>query len=118
MKNAGFSKGGIVDLVRQTGEDGIALVKRKEGIFTPEQTSAIMKLANVAPKLNLPDFNRNIPIKNGTTPMSVNIDNRVTVEGVATDQIVKDFEKVAQKQAENTVAKINSLAYSKGVRRR
>ena len=118
LKNAGFSKGGIVDLVRQTGEDGIALVKRKEGIFTPEQTSAIMKLANVAPKLNLPDFNRNIPIKNGTTPMSVNIDNRVTVEGVATDQIVKDFEKVAQKQAENTVAKINSLAYSKGVRRR
>ena len=50
--------------------------------------------------------------------MAVNIDNRVTVERVATDQIVKDFEKVAQKQAENTVAKINSLAYSKGVRRR
>ena len=121
FSSVGFSTGGLINanrILKDSGEDGFALVKNGEYILSKEQTQAFLKLANVAPKLNLPDFNRNIPIKNGTTPMAVNIDNRVTVEGVATDQIVKDFEKVAQKQAENTVAKINSLAYSKGVRRR
>ena len=46
-----------------------------------------------------------------------NIDNRVTVEGVATDKIVKDFENVATKQAEKVVSKINNITYAKGVRR-
>ena len=70
--------------------------------------------------MNYPTYKSYIPdFQPRNTPSIVyNIDNSTTVEGVATDKIVKDMENVATKQAENVVAKINSMAYAKGVRRR
>ena len=76
-------------------------------------------MANMIPKLNLPQIDKNLPLINrNATPMNINIDSSITVEGVATNEIVKDMERVATKQAENVVAKINSMSYAKGVRRR
>ena len=70
------------------------------------------------PQFSYPQIDRNIPIANRTpTVVNNNFDNRVTVEGVATDKIVKDFENVATKQAEKVVSKINNITYAKGVRR-
>lgn len=107
------------DVLRKTGEDGIALVKHGESIFTKEQTDSLMKLVNMTPDNMLSYMNRNIPkpIPN-RMPVNINIDSSVNVEGVATDKIVKDFEGIAKKQAENVVGRINSMAYAKGVRRR
>ena len=117
----GFSTGGLVDtntILKKSGEDAFALVRNGEYILNSEQTKAFLKLADVAPKFSIPDVNKNIPIRNNNiAPMAVNIDNRVTVEGVATDKIVKDFENVATKQAEKVVSKINNITYAKGVRR-
>ena len=123
VKVAGFSSGGVIDakhLIRQTGEDGIALVKHEEAVLTKPEWQSIRDLGIALTNLNQQIYKPYIPefqTRNAQSPV-YNIDNSITVEGVATDKIVKDFEKVAQKQAENTVAKINSLAYSKGVRRR
>ena len=130
----GYAKGGLIDLnnaIRLSGEDGVALVKNGEYILSQKQTDGFLKLAEHAPQLaeslkNMPtpqwnfpnmDVYRNLAIANRTPSPVYNIDNRVTVEGVATDKIVKDFEGVAKKQAENVVAKINNRAYAKGVRR-
>ena len=60
---------------------------------------------------------KNIPIGRTSQSPTYQIDNRTIVEGVATDQIVKQMEGVAQKQAENVVRKINQATYAKGVRR-
>lgn len=134
FSNIGFSTGGLVDaseLIKKSGEDGIALVKNGEYILSQKQTDGFLKLSEYAPQLaeslkNMPmpqwnspnlDIYRNLPIVDRTPSVVNNFDNRVTVEGVATDKIVKDFENVATKQAENVVAKINSMTYAKGVRR-
>lgn len=133
LKNIGYSTGGLIsidDAIRYSGEDGIALVKNGEYILSQKQTDGFLKLAEHAPQLaeslknmtlsqlSYPQIDRNIPIAN-RTPTVVNntFDNRVTVEGVATDKIVKDFENVATKQAERVVSKINNITYAKGVRR-
>ena len=71
----------------------------------------------VAPKFNIPEINTNIPKANSLSPV-YNIDNRITVEGIATDKIVNDMANVAKKQAENVVAKISGKAYAKGVRKK
>ena len=133
LKNIGYSTGGFVsikDAVRYSGEDGLALVKNDEYILSPKQTDGFLTLAEYAPQLaetlkNMPtpqwnfpnmDVYRNIPIADREPSVVNNIDNRVTVEGVATDKIVKDFENVATKQAEKVVSKINNITYAKGVR--
>ena len=133
LKAAGFSSGGFVnikDAIRYSGEDGLALVKNDEYILSPKETDGFLTLAENAPQLaeslrnmalpqfSYPQIDRNIPIANRTpTVVNNNFDNRVTVEGVATDKIVKDFENVATKQAEKVVSKINNITYAKGVRR-
>lgn len=55
LKKASFSKGGYVEfdrtMVNQTGEHGIALVRRGEGIFTPDETNAMKSLVHGLPTL-------------------------------------------------------------------
>ena len=114
-----FNEGGILtDLVKLSGEDGIGFLKRGESVLSKEQTQAILNLAPVVPQINtIMDNLKNIPIGRTSQSPTYQIDNRTIVEGVATDQIVKQMEGVAQKQAENVVRKINQATYTKGVRR-
>lgn len=114
-----FNEGGILtDLVKLSGEDGIGFLKRGESVLSKEQTQAILNLAPVVPQINtIMDNLKNIPIGRTSQSPTYQIDNRTIVEGVATDQIVKQMEGVAQKQAENVVRKINQATYAKGVRR-
>ncbi len=44
--------------------------------------------------------------------------NKTIVEGVATNEIVKDMANVAKQQAENVIKNINRASYAKGVRKR
>lgn len=120
IKDASFSTGGVIkDFVKLSGEDGISFLQRGEAVFSKEQTQALLNFKPVIPQIDsiIGDL-KNIPIeKVSSQSPTYQIDNRTIVEGVATDQIVKQMEGVAQKQAENVVRKINQATYAKGVRR-
>lgn len=120
IKDASFSTGGVIkDLVKLSGEDGISFLQRGEAVLSKEQTQALLNFKPVIPQIDSIIGNlKNIPIeKISSQSPTYQIDNRTIVEGVATDQIVKQIEGVAQKQAENVVRKINQATYAKGVRR-
>lgn len=120
IKDASFSTGGVIkDLVKLSGEDGISFLQRGEAVLSKEQTQALLNFKPVIPQINSIIGNlKNIPIeKVSSQSPTYQIDNRTIVEGVATDQIVKQMEGVAQKQAENVVRKINQATYAKGVRK-
>lgn len=119
IKDASFSTGGVIkDLVKLSGEDGISFLQRGEAVLSKEQTQALLNFKPVIPQINSIIGNlKNIPEKVSSQSPTYQIDNRTIVEGVATDQIVKQMEGVAQKQAENIVRKINQATYAKGVRK-
>lgn len=119
IKDASFSTGGVIkDLVKLSGEDGISFLQRGEAVPSKEQTQALLNFKPVIPQINSIIGNlKNIPEKVSSQSPTYQIDNRTIVEGVATDQIVKQMEGVAQKQAENVVRKINQATYAKGVRK-
>lgn len=120
IKDASFSTGGVAtNLVKISGEDGISFIQRGEAVFSKEDTQALLSFKPVIPQINsIVDNLKNIPIeKVSSQSPTYQIDNRTIVEGVATDQIVKQMEGVAQKQAENVVRKINQATYAKGVRK-
>lgn len=120
IKDASFSTGGVIkDLVKLSGEDGISFLQRGEAVLSKEQTQALLNFKPVIPQIDSIIGNlKNIPIeKISSQSPTYQIDNRTIVEGVATDQIVKQMEGVAQKQAENVVRKINQATYAKGVRK-
>jgi cell wall-associated NlpC family hydrolase len=120
IKDASFSTGGVIkDLVKLSGEDGISFLQRGKAVLSKEQTQALLNFKPVIPQIDSIIGNlKNIPIeKVSSQSPTYQIDNRTIVEGVATDQIVKQMEGVAQKQAENVVRKINQATYAKGVRR-
>lgn len=120
IKDASFSTGGVAtNLVKISGEDGISFIQRGEAVLSKEQTQALLNFKPVIPQINsIVDNLKNIPVEKASShSLTYQIDNRTIVEGVATDQIVKQMEGVAQKQAENVVRKINQATYTKGVRR-
>lgn len=119
IKDASFSTGGVIkDLVKLSGEDGISFLQRGKAVLSKEQTQALLNFKPVIPQINSIIGNlKNIPEKVSSQSPTYQIDNRTIVEGVATDQIVKQMEGVAQKQAENVVRKINQATYAKGVRK-
>lgn len=119
IKDASFSTGGVAtNLVKISGEDGISFIQRGEAVFSKEDTQALLSFKPVIPQINsIVDNLKNIPEKVSSQSPTYQIDNRTIVEGVATDQIVKQMEGVAQKQAENVVRKINQATYAKGVRK-
>jgi len=121
IKDASFSTGGVIkDLVKLSGEDGISFLQRGEAVLSKEQTQALLNFKPVIPQIDSIIGNlKNIPIEKVLSQSpTYQIDNRTIVEGVATDQIVKQMEGVAQKQAENVVRKINQATYAKGTRPR
>ena len=121
IKDASFSTGGVIkDLVKLSGEDGISFLQRGEAVFSKEHTQALLNFKPVIPQINsIVDNLKNIPVEKVSSQSPIyQIDNRTIVEGVATDQIVKQMEGVAQKQAENVVRKINQATYAKGTRPR
>ena len=66
MKQAGFSKGGIVETLSKVpgrnGDDGWATLKRGEAILTPEQTKMFQNMVQVMPPfVNAMDTFTNIP---------------------------------------------------------
>lgn len=114
IKDASFSTGGVIkDLVKLSGEDGISFLQRGEAVLSKEQTQALLNFKPVIPQINsIVDNLKNIPVEKASSQsLTYQIDNRTIVEGVATDQIVKQMEGVAQKQAENVVRKINQATY-------
>lgn len=114
IKDASFSTGGVInDLVKLSGEDGISFLQRGEAVLSKEQTQALLNFKPVIPQINSIVGNlKNIPVEKASSQSpTYNIDNRTIVEGIATDQIVKQMEGVAQKQAENVVRKINQATY-------
>ena len=114
IKYASFSTGGVIkDLVKLSGEDGISFLQRGEAVLSKEQTQALLNFKPVIPQINSIVGNlKNIPVEKASSQsLTYQIDNRTIVEGVATDQIVKQMEGVAQKQAENVVRKINQATY-------
>jgi hypothetical protein len=103
----GFKTGGIAQLVRSKGEDGIAMVRNGEGLIAPENVSDIQELLKSVPIMNdltnslikLPDYSSLASVNNiGSTTvgdMVFNIDmNNVTnaeeiINAIQTDQKVQ-----------------------------
>lgn len=115
-----FNQGGIIgEMVKLSGEDGISFLQRGEAVLSKEQTKSLLNFKPAIPQIDSIIGNlKNIPIERVSSQSpTYQIDNRTIVEGVATDQIVKQMEGVAQKQAENVVRKINKATYAKGARR-
>ena len=53
VKNVGgFKTGGIAELIKAQGEDGIAFVRNKEGLVAPEHVPAIQELLDTVPLVN------------------------------------------------------------------
>lgn len=119
-KKIAFANGGVLgDLVKLSGEDGLFIGSAGESILTKEQTQALINFRPVIPQLNtMVDLMKNVPIGSASQSPTYNIDNRTIVEGVATDQIVKQMEGVAQRQAKTIIKEINNVTYGQGVRRR
>ena len=73
----GFKHGGIGELVKAQGEDGIALVRNGEGFISPENVPAIKELVNNIPFMN--EFTQSLiksPGLSGITPLS-NVGNNI-----------------------------------------
>lgn len=124
LKKYGYSNGGIIDMsdIKRTGEDGIALVKHKEAILTVDQTKMFARFVDSLPvfdqlaeSLSKPNVSN---VNNSSNNPTYNITSQINVDGVATNEIVKDMENVATRQAENVIAKINRTSYSKGIRKK
>ena len=121
VKKSSYATGGIAtDLVKLSGEDGMTFLQKGESVLTPEQTKALINFRPVIPQLNtMVDMTKNLPINTNVQQSPVyQIDNRTIVEGVATNEIVKDMANVAKQQAENVIKNINKATYAKGVRKR
>lgn len=119
-KKIAFANGGVLgDLVKLSGEDGLFIGSAGESILTKEQTQALINFRPVIPQLNtMVDLMKNVPISRGATTSEPHIEINTTVEGVATDQIIKQMEGVAQRQAKTIIKEINNVTYGQGVRYR
>ena len=121
LKSAGFSSGGVINarnLRSLTGEDGFALVSHGESILTKVQTDALKNLAPIAPRLVDVTGNliKNLPQNTGVQTVVPNIEINTTIEGVATNEVAKEFENIAKRQVEEGFRRANNAAYAKGVR--
>ena len=128
LKLAGFSKGGVIselsNAIRLNGDTVLVSAKPGERMLTEQQngywekwTQSLPNLMNltdiIKPNVNIPTA---IPTVNREQSPVYNIDINTTVDGVATNEIVKDMANVAKKQAENVISEINRRTYAKGVR--
>lgn len=70
IKYTGFKRGGIGQLVKASGEDGLALVRNGEGFIAPEHVEAIKDLVNIVPDMT--QFTKTLT---NIKPVSRNIGN-------------------------------------------
>lgn len=70
IKYTGFKRGGIGQLVKASGEDGLALVRNGEGFIAPEHVDAIKDLVNIVPDMT--QFTKTLT---NIKPVSRNIGN-------------------------------------------
>ena len=100
LKAAGFSNGGFVDasgllsdLIKSTGEDGIALVKHGEPILTVEQGKLFSNFVrNIQPLDNLVQLNTsNLSAQTSSNPIS-NVTN-INIAGDANELTVQQLKK-------------------------
>ena len=121
LKNIGFSTGGVIDphdILKRTGEKGYIIANPHEAVLTEPQWESIRDLGTALTNLNQQIYKPYIPefqTRDAQSPV-YNIDSSITVDGVATNEIVKDMANVAKKQAENVITEINRRTYAKGVR--
>ena len=93
----------------------------EEAVLTKPEWQSIKDLGIALNNINYPTYKPYIPSfePRNVQPTVYNIDSSVTVEGVATDKIVKDMENVATKSVEKAFAQVNNIGYtSKNISRR
>lgn len=96
IKGIGFSEGGIGELIKATGEDGIALVRNGEGFVKPEDVDAIKKLLDTVPVMyDVMDSFKTIPTLPKTVPLASmgDVSFNFNIEGV---QNANDLVKAIQ----------------------
>ena len=105
------------DTVLFSGNPGERILTEQQNGYWEKWTQSLPNLMNltdiIKPNVNIPTA---IPTVNREQSPVYNIDNSITVDGVATNEIVKDMANVAKKQAENVISEINRRTYAKGVR--
>lgn len=122
LKNSGFTSGGYIDasMIKQTGEDGLALVRHGEAILTQKQAKQFNLLTNNLESLNkivnLPNLD-NVKSQHNLQPI-YSINTNVKVDGIATDEIANQIGTMIPKEVEKSFTKINQQNFARGVRKR
>lgn len=101
LKSAGFKEGGIARLVRQTGEEGIGLVRNGEGFVAPEHVRSIQQLIDNLPILNdlasgLSRSRAALTDHEATPQLNIHYDNLINVQGNIDKSVVIDIERFAR----------------------
>lgn len=79
LKSFGFSTGGIGNVVRASGEDGLAFVRNGEGFVMPEHVDAIKELLATVPSITTyikdvtPDYSKFVTPVNAGANVEVNV---------------------------------------------
>lgn len=120
LKNRGFSSGGIGQIIKRSGEDGIAFVKNGEGFISPEHVPMIQKLLNTIPQLDsLADTMLTLPSvsslnRNNGVSIQVHYDKLFDVQGDVTKDTLPKLETILNMAVDKTVKQLNSIATRPG----
>ncbi|WP_310603648.1 hypothetical protein, partial [Anaerosporobacter sp.] len=122
LEKAKFSKGGMPELIRGTGEDGIALVKRGEPILTQKEGVLFSKFVSNLPKLDtimdaLSSSTSYPHLSSKNDNNNITFQTSINVDGVATDEIVYKLSSMVRKETEQALSQINTIGANKGIKR-
>ena len=100
----GFKTGGIGQLVKESGEDGIAMVRNGEGFISPENVDDIKHLLDVVPDINkftnsFVDLPKLKPVQNSTIgDVNITLDGSNVIDKDSFIKVMKDptVKKVVQ----------------------
>lgn len=103
----------LAQLAQSIGEDQIVAVRQGEGIFTPEQTQALMKLVPTLTNNYNSGFTKNDYVNAQTDKPARNVtlhyDSLVTIHGDVNDtnHFIKQMESVSEKVVKKTFSKLD-----------
>ena len=83
LKISGFKRGGIAQLIKGSGEDGITLARNGEGFIAPEHLQPIQDLVQITPQLS--DILKpmvDLPKMPDIQPVNRNANNIVSIDNV------------------------------------
>lgn len=106
LKAASFSKGGIVEFVRQTGEDGISLVRRGEGILSQEQVKLFQKSI---PIMN--HITQQLDINKNRVPVQKEVSNIVKITSPLVE-VNGNLDNVTKKELEIAIGNVPNMLVS------